>query len=176
MKKLIAQRPIQYMGQSYKRGDALPAADPQMAAAWLRAGSAVWDGGEEPPVPQTASYRTPEQEAADVLAALDVRIVDDDGAFIGEDALIQNIVSAVRALDEDTLDFEEAGAVLNINEDGHINKADLEKMTKTELLDLAADLNVDLSACKNNAERVEALASVDAGARLEAERPPEDGA
>ena len=171
MKKLIAQRPIQYMGQGYKRGDALPAADPQMVGAWLRAGSAVWDGGGVPPVPQAISYRTPELEAADVLAALDVRIVDDDGAFIGEDALIQSIVSAVRALDEDTLDFEEAGAELNANEDGHLSKAGLEKLTKAELQDLAAELGVDLSACKNNAERVEALAAC-----MEGERPPEGGA
>ncbi len=171
MKKLIAQRPIQYMGQGYKRGDALPAADPQMVAAWLRAGSAVWDSGEEPPVPQTAPYRTPEQEAADVLAALDVRIVDDDGAFIGEDALIQSIVDAVHALEGDSMDFGEDGAALNINEDGRLSKADLEKMTKAELQDLAEDLGVDLSTCKNNTERVEALA-----ARMEGDLPPEDGA
>ncbi len=39
MKKLIAQRPILYMGRHYARGDTVPGTDPKMAEAWLRAGS-----------------------------------------------------------------------------------------------------------------------------------------
>ena len=46
MKKLIAQRPILYMGRTYERGSTLPAHDPKMVAAWLRAGSAAWSGQE----------------------------------------------------------------------------------------------------------------------------------
>lgn len=42
MKKLIAQRPIQYMGRTYERGEAIPAQDPKMVAAWLKANSAAW--------------------------------------------------------------------------------------------------------------------------------------
>ena len=42
MKKLIAQRPILYMGRTYERGNTLPAHDSKMVAAWLRAGSAAW--------------------------------------------------------------------------------------------------------------------------------------
>lgn len=42
MKKLIAQRPILYLGRTYKRGDALPAHDSKMVAAWLQAKSAAW--------------------------------------------------------------------------------------------------------------------------------------
>ena len=44
MKKLIAQRPIQYMGRTYERGEAIPAQDPKMVAAWLKANSAAWTG------------------------------------------------------------------------------------------------------------------------------------
>ncbi len=47
MRKLIAKRLIQYQGRSYVRGEALPANDALMTAAWLRAGSAAWE--EEPP-------------------------------------------------------------------------------------------------------------------------------
>ena len=42
MKKLIARRPIQYMGRTYKCGEAVPTENPQMVEAWLRADSAVW--------------------------------------------------------------------------------------------------------------------------------------
>ena len=43
MKKLIAQRPIQYMGRTYERGEAIPAQDPKMVAACL----AGHPGGQE---------------------------------------------------------------------------------------------------------------------------------
>ena len=48
MKKLIAQRPVLYLGRSYERGAALPAQDRLMVEAWLRAGSAVWSEGTPP--------------------------------------------------------------------------------------------------------------------------------
>ena len=49
MKKLIAQRPIQYMGRTYERGEAIPAQDPKMVAAWLKANSAAWTGTDVAP-------------------------------------------------------------------------------------------------------------------------------
>lgn len=42
MKRLIATRPILYMGKTYERGKQLPAFEEKMVEAWLRAGSAVW--------------------------------------------------------------------------------------------------------------------------------------
>lgn len=39
--KLIAKRPVLYLGRMYPEGAALPANNPAMVAAWLRAGSAV---------------------------------------------------------------------------------------------------------------------------------------
>lgn len=47
MKQLIAKRSILYQNRMYAPGQALPAADGRMAAAWLRAGSAAWQ--EDPP-------------------------------------------------------------------------------------------------------------------------------
>lgn len=49
MKKLIAQRPVLYMGRSYERGAALPTQDRAMMEAWLRAGSSVWRDDGPPP-------------------------------------------------------------------------------------------------------------------------------
>lgn len=46
MKKLIAKRPVLYMGRMYQAGDRLPAQEETMVAAWLNAGSAEWFGPE----------------------------------------------------------------------------------------------------------------------------------
>ena len=44
MKRLIAKRPILYLGRMYQAGEQLPGGDANMVAAWLRAGTAAWDG------------------------------------------------------------------------------------------------------------------------------------
>ena len=46
MKKLIAKRPVLYLGRMYDAGDTLPANDQKMVTAWLNAKSAAWDGQE----------------------------------------------------------------------------------------------------------------------------------
>lgn len=46
MKKLIAKRPVLYLGRMYDKGDTLPANNQKMATAWLNAKSAAWDGQE----------------------------------------------------------------------------------------------------------------------------------
>lgn len=47
MKRLIAERSVLYLGRMYAPGDALPASDGIMVAAWLRAKSAKWTGEAE---------------------------------------------------------------------------------------------------------------------------------
>ena len=46
MKKLIAKRPVLYLGRMYDPGDTLPANDQRMVTAWLNAKSAAWSGLE----------------------------------------------------------------------------------------------------------------------------------
>ena len=46
MKKLIAKRPVLYLGRMYDAGDTLPANDQKMVTAWLNAKSAAWSGQE----------------------------------------------------------------------------------------------------------------------------------
>ena len=46
MKKLIAKRPVLYLGRMYDPGDTLPANDQRMVTAWLNAKSAAWSGQE----------------------------------------------------------------------------------------------------------------------------------
>lgn len=68
MKKLIAKRPILYLGRTYKRGDILPAHDQRMVTAWLLAGSAAWSGQDTPasrgPSRKKGQEKQPEQDPA----------------------------------------------------------------------------------------------------------------
>lgn len=44
MKRLIAKRPILYLGRMYQEGEALPGGDAKMVDAWVRNKSAEWCG------------------------------------------------------------------------------------------------------------------------------------
>lgn len=96
MKKLIAQRPIQYMGRTYERGAAIPAQDPKMVAAWLKAGSAVWAGDTTETVVskavQEAARRSRVNDmAAEAIRAMGVTIEDAAGEFVGAASMEEQI-------------------------------------------------------------------------------------
>lgn len=188
MKRLIARRPIQYLGRSYERGAALPANDPLMTAAWLKAGSAAWEETSREAVAaaiQSAAKRSQVNDlVADVLRALDVTLENSAGEFVGEERLKEQLCGLVQELlpgYEDVIPAaggpeggalpEEEAKSLDTDPDGHFSRASLSRLTKTELLDLAEDLGVDLSGCRTNAERVETLAAVNAEKILEAGKP-----
>lgn len=189
MKKLIAQRPIQYLGRAYERGAALPANDSLMTAAWLKAGSAAWEEpvreAVAPAIQETDNPSRVNDLAADVLRALGVELTDEDGHFVGEERLKEqlralapdlsgtheDVVPPPAEAPADGVPPEEGSGILEPMPNGHFSRADLLHLTKAELLDLAEDLDVDLSGCRTNAERAEALASVDAKSILEAAQP-----
>ena len=201
MKKLIAQRPIQYMGRTYERGAAIPAQDPKMVAAWLKAGSATWAGDTQEAVAaavQEAARRSRVNDmAAEAIRAMGVTIENAAGEFVGADSMVEQI----RAMfgpgslqgggdgeegqepagsgnpdqngQETTEEAENGGgieppAMLT----GHLDAADLEKWKKADLEKLAADMGVDISKAKNNAERAAILAAVEVQAPA---NDPENG-
>ena len=106
MKQLIAKRSILYQNRIYGPGEALPAADGRMAAAWLRAGSAAWQE-DTPPAAEGEKMRT-----------------------------------------------------------GHLDQ--LNEMTKTQLLDLAGELGLDVSAAKTKADLVARIGAAEVQAPAEA--------
>ena len=84
MKKLIAQRPIQYMGRTYERGEAIPAQDPKMVAAWLKANSAAWTGTDvedaaRAAIREAARRSRVNDQAAEAIRAMGVTIEDPAG-------------------------------------------------------------------------------------------------
>lgn len=130
MKKLIAKRPVLYLGRMYDAGDTLPANDQKMVTAWLNAKSAEW-GGQE-----AQESRQEDQESAEQA----------DGSQGSQE---QN----------EGQEAEENGQEAEMVE-GHLDAEQLATMKKAELEQLAADLGVDISNAKNNRERAELIAAV----------------
>ena len=130
MKKLIAKRPVLYLGRMYDAGDTLPANDQKMVTAWLNAKSAEWGGQEAQKSRQEA------QESAEQA----------DGSQGSQE---QN----------EGQEAEENGQEAEMVE-GHLDAEQLATMKKAELEQLAADLGVDISNAKNNRERAELIAAV----------------
>lgn len=130
MKKLIAKRPVLYLGRMYDAGDTLPANDQKMVTAWLNAKSAEW-GGQEAQESRQEAHESAEQA---------------DGSQGSQE---QN----------EGQEAEENGQEAEMVE-GHLDAEQLATMKKAELEQLAADLGVDISNAKNNRERAELIAAV----------------
>lgn len=202
MKKLIAQRPIQYMGRTYERGEAIPAHDPKMVAAWLRANSAAWTGADMEDTARAAVREAARRSkvndlAAEAIRAMGVTIEDAAGEFVGASSMEEQIraMFAPGSLQDggETKEGQEpAGSGNNVQNGqetpgeaenggdsgapamltGHLDAADLEKWKKADLEKLAADMGVDISKAKNNAERAAILAAVEVQANA---NDPENG-
>lgn len=188
MNRLIAMRPVIYRSRTYQRGDFLPSADPLLEEAWVKSGSAIRDDTVHVarPVPVDAGSNDllkAEQLALDCIAGLGLKIVDKSGEFVGNENFTEQIRILGQSLMQDYADLfppvpgmpadgelpEER--ILDVGPDGHFTRASLSRMRTAELTALAEDFGIDLSGCRTNAERVEALATVDTDALLE---PPED--
>ena len=189
MKKLIAQRPIQYMGRTYERGEAIPAQDPKMVAAWLKANSAAWTGADledaaRAAVREAARRSKVNDMAAEAIRAMGVAIEDDAGEFVGASSMEEQIRALFAPGSHQngggTGEGQDHGDGENAAQDGqnepgegengqgggepamltgHLDPAQLERMKKEDLLDLAAKLGVDVSAAKNQRERAQLIAA-----------------
>ena len=191
MKKLIAQCPIQYMGRTYESGEAIPAHDPNMVAAWLRANSAAWTGTDLEDTARAAVLEAARRSkvndlAAEAIRAMGVTIEDTAGEFVGASSMEEQI----RALFNpgslqnggnagERQDHGGGGNAAQGGQDtpgegkngqggetpamltGHLIAEDLEKRKKADLEKLAEDMGVDISKARNNAERAAILAAVE---------------
>lgn len=179
MQKLIAARPIQYMGRTYEAGNPVPAYDGKMVEAWLDAGSVKWsdtDAAEQ--VAAKAAPTPADMLAADALRAMGVAITDDTGAFVGAESLaeqIRNLVTpAENAQDgqnaqegQEPTDSErpaqEGGQGDGEPEmvTGHLDAAQLENMKKDDLEKLAADMGVKTTKNMTKADIAALIAAVE---------------
>ena len=202
MKKLIAQRPIQYMGRTYERGEAIPAQDPKMVAAWLKANSAAWTGTDVEDaacaaIREAARRSRVNDQAAEAIRAMGVTIEDTAGEFVGASSMEEQIraLFAPGGLQNgggtgEGQDHGDGGNAAQGGQNapgegengqgggapamltGHLDAAKLERMKKEDLLDLAAKLGVDVSAAKNQQERAQLIAAAEVQAHA---TDPENG-
>ena len=202
MKKLIAQRPIQYMGRTYERGEAIPAQDPKMVAAWLKANSAAWTGTDvedaaRAAIREAARRSRVNDQAAEAIRAMGVTIEDTAGEFVGASSMEEQIraLFAPGGLQNgggtgEGQDDGDGGNAAQGGQNapgegengqgggapamltGHLDAAKLERMKKEDLLDLAAKLGVDVSAAKNQQERAQLIAAAEVQAHA---TDPENG-
>ena len=191
MKKLIAQRPIQYMGRTYERGEAIPAQDTKMVAAWLKANSAAWTGTDvedaaRAAIREAARRSRVNDQAAEAIRAMGVTIEDTAGEFVGASSMEEQIraLFAPGGLQNgggtgEGQDHGDGGNAAQGGQNapgegengqgggapamltGHLDAAKLERMKKEDLLDLAAKLGVDVSAAKNQQERAQLIAAAE---------------
>ena len=142
MERLIAKRAVLYQGRQYEPGEPLPAYDTVMVDAWLRAGTA-----------EMVSDAKPEETLA-----------GDDNGQNGQDGL-QNGQNGQEGT-EDTQDGQDAENGTQDGQDapemveGHLDPAQLESMSKEDLVALAKDLGVELPRGAAKALIVEKLAAV----------------
>lgn len=202
MKKLIAQRPIQYMGRTYERGEAIPAQDPKMVAAWLKANSAAWTGTDvedaaRAAIREAARRSRVNDQAAEAIRAMGVTIEDTAGEFVGASSMEEQIraLFAPGGLQNgggtgEGQDHGDGGNAAQGGQNapgegengqgggapamltGHLDAEKLERMKKEDLLDLAAKLGVDVSAAKNQQERAQLIAAAEVQAHA---TDPENG-
>lgn len=202
MKKLIAQRPIQYMGRTYERGEAIPAQDPKMVAAWLKANSAAWtdtdvEDAARAAIREAARRSRVNDQAAEAIRAMGVTIEDTAGEFVGASSMEEQIraLFAPGSLQNgggtgEGQDHGDGGNAAQGGQNapgegengqgggapamltGHLDAAKLERMKKEDLLDLAAKLGVDVSAAKNQQERAQLIAAAEVQAHA---TDPENG-
>ena len=202
MKKLIAQRPIQYMGRTYERGEAIPAQDPKMVAAWLKANSAAWTGTDvedaaRAAIREAARRSRVNDQAAEAIRAMGVTIEDTAGEFVGASSMEEQIraLFAPGGLQNgggtgEGQDHGDGGNAAQGGQNapgegengqgggapamltGHLDAAKLARMKKEDLLDLAAKLGVDVSAAKNQQERAQLIAAAEVQAHA---TDPENG-
>lgn len=202
MKKLIAQRPIQYMGRTYERGEAIPAQDPKMVAAWLKANSAAWTGTDVEDAARAAIREAAQRsrvngQAAEAIRAMGVTIEDTAGEFVGASSMEEQIraLFAPGGLQNgggtgEGQDHGDGGNAAQGGQNapgegengqgggapamltGHLDAAKLERMKKEDLLDLTAKLGVDVSAAKNQQERAQLIAAAEVQAHA---TDPENG-
>lgn len=202
MKKLIAQRPIQYMGRTYERGEAIPAQDPKMVAAWLKANSAAWTGTDvedaaRAAIREAARRSRVNDQAAEAIRAMGVTIEDTAGEFVGASSMEEQIRALFAPVGlqngggtGEGQDHGDGGNAAQGGQNapgegengqgggapamltGHLDAAKLERMKKEDLLDLAAKLGVDVSAAKNQKERAQLIAAAEVQAHA---TDPENG-
>ena len=134
MKRLIAKRPILYLGRMYQEGEALPGGDAKMVDAWVRNKSAEWSG----------------ENAKTTKGAQDGQ----DGTQGGQDGTqgTQGGQDGTQGTQDgqDGQDGTQGGGMIA----GHLDPKDLEDLKKADLERMATDMGLEISKAKTKADLI----------------------
>lgn len=190
MKKLIAKNPVLYQGRTFAPGEALPAQDPRMVKAWLDGNTAEWQNSTasaDAAVKAVLATKVTDSQAAAVLSGLGVILEDENGNFVGEDKIEEQLRSIFAAQSGDNaaqdgqntpdgsegrdeqktategaMGAEGGQTAAGTGETviGHLDAEDLEKTMTREALDaMATKMGLDISKCKNKADVARLIAA-----------------
>ena len=148
MKRLIAKRPILYLGRMYQEGEALPGGDAKMVDAWVRNKSAEWSGEND----KTAQDSTQGTQ-------------DGQGGQDGQDST-QGTQDGQDGQDstQGTQDGQDGGMIA-----GHLDPKDLESLKKADLERMATDMGLEISEAKTKADLIAVITAAEVYAPAENE-------
>lgn len=166
MKRLIAKRPILYLGRMYQEGEALPGGDAKMVDAWVRNKSAEWSG-ENAKTAQDGTQGTKDgqdgakgtQDGQDgTQGAQDAQ----DGTQGTQDG--QDGAKGAQDGQDGTQGTQDGGMIA-----GHLDPKDLESLKKADLERMATDMGLEISEAKTKADLIAVITAAEVYAPAENE-------
>ena len=153
MKRLIAKRPILYLGRMYQEGEALPGGDAKMVDAWVRNKSAEWSG-ENDKTAQDGTRGT--QDGQDGAQGA-------QGTQDGQDGT-QDGTQGTQGTQDGTQGTQDGGMIA-----GHLDPKDLESLKKADLERMATDMGLEISEAKTKADLIAVITAAEVYAPAENE-------
>ena len=150
MKRLIANRPILYLGRMYQEGEALPGGDAKMVDAWVRNKSAEWSG---------ENAKTT-QDGKDSAKGAQGAQGTQDGTQDGT----QGTQDGTQGTQDGTQGTQDGGMIT-----GHLDPKDLESLKKADLERMATDMGLEISEAKTKADLIAVITAAEVYAPAEDE-------
>ena len=175
MKRLIAKRPILYLGRMYQEGEALPGGDAKMVDAWVRNKSAEWSGenakttqgaqggqdgtqdtqGGQDGTQDTKGGQDGTQDGQDGTQGTQDGQDGTQGTQDGQDGT-QGTQDGQDGQDG-TQDGTQGGGMIA----GHLDPKDLEDLKKADLERMATDMGLEISKAKTKADLIAVITAAE---------------
>ena len=152
MKRLIAKRPILYLGRMYQEGEALPGGDAKMVDAWVRNKSAEWSGENAKTAQDGTQGTQGTQDGQDGAQGTQGTQDGRDGAQGTQDG------------QDGTQGTQDGGMIA-----GHLDPKDLESLKKADLERMATDMGLEISEAKTKADLIAVITAAEVYAPAENE-------
>ena len=169
MKRLIAKRPILYLGRMYQEGEALPGGDAKMVDAWVRNKSAEWSGenakttqdgqdgtqGTQDGQDGTQGTQDGTQGTQDGQDGTQGTQDGTKGTQDGQDGT-QGTQDGTQGTQDGTQDGQDGGMIA-----GHLDPKDLEDLKKADLERMATDMGLEISKAKTKADLIAVITAAE---------------